>query len=171
MSVNGVTLDVAPNPTDEIPSTQYEFHCEKCGVGFEHSGRGRKPKYCPEHRGTRSSNTTSKVKGTNEQLAAQALEVLCGFNGIAAFGMRLMRLTETGQAITDRETAFREQAYLALLMDPKLCQTILKSSGTSGIMGLFMAYGMLGAAIAPVAMNEIKALRAEAEKVKLAEAA
>lgn len=170
MSVNGIALEETPKVADQAPATQYEYHCAECGAGFEHSGRGRKPKYCPEHRGTRS-NSSSKVKGTNEQLAAQAVEVLCGINGVVAFGARVMRLTDTGKAITDRETVFREQAYSALLIDPKLCRTILKGSSTSGIFALAMAYGMLGVSIAPVAIDEFKALRAEAERNKLAEAA
>lgn len=105
----------------------------------------------------RPRGSAPKVPKTgNDALAAQATEVLLQFNSLMCAGLFVTGLTETSSAVADREAAFKTQAYQALLTDAKLCKTILRLQGTGGIFSLLLAYGLLGAAVAPVAMKEFK---------------
>jgi hypothetical protein len=62
----------------------------------------------------------------------------------------------TASALAEREEAFREQAYAALVTDPALCRMILRAGTTSGKVSLIIAYAMLGAGVAPTAIMEYK---------------
>lgn len=147
------------------PTTAPEHSCEICGADVQYKGRGRIPKRCPEHRKTQSASVP-KSKGSNATLAATAADALCQWNGLLVVGCMVAGYHGTGSAIAERETAFREQAYAALVTDPALCRVILRAGTTSAKLSLLMAYGMLGIAVAPVAMTEFKEKKAikEAEQ-------
>lgn len=146
-------------PRDEPAVTGPEFSCETCGKELTYAGRGRKPKYCEEHR--KGGNSGGKGKrvtglGQNAQLAAQAAEALIQVNGLLSIGLMLAQMPVTAETLKTAEDGFREQAYNALLTDPALCKTILKGGTTSGKVSLLIAYGMLGAAVAPVGVMEFR---------------
>ena len=162
-----ITGDVPPD--DESPPTPFEYACETCGKELHYGGRGRKPKYCDEHK-RGGSTTPRKNLGKNDVLAAQATEALCQMNSISAIGLMMFGLPTTASAINNAHDSFREQAYNALLTDPDLCRKILKGGTGSGKIALVIAYGMLGAAVVPVAHMEIKEKRAERDRLR-AEAA
>lgn len=112
----------------------------------------------------RPRGSTPKIPKTgNDALAAQATEVLLQLNSVICAGLFITGLTETSSAIAAREEGFKAQAYQALLTDAKLCKTILRARGTGGLISLLLAYGLLGGAIAPVAMNEIKTKKGTGE--------
>jgi len=143
--------------TDAIPPVaDVEYPCDVCGKeAGPYSGRGRKPRKCPEHkRGTSSS--TPKTRGNNAVLAGQAVDALCQLNAFAGVGLMMTGYRATASALADREEAFREQAYAALVTDPALCRMILRAGTTSGKVSLIIAYAMLGAGIAPTAIVEYK---------------
>lgn len=149
----------APLPEDVSPGS--EFHCLTCGKPLEYAGRGRKPKYCAEHRrgGARKQTKASTVK--NERLASQATDALMQINGLAAFLAHLTGLPMTAEAINNAEPGLREQVHNALITDPDLCAAILKGGTQSARVSLILAYGMFGISVAPVAALEIKARKAE----------
>lgn len=152
-------------PMDTAPETTHELVCATCGKELEYSGRGRKPRFCDEHK--RSSSGTSKVarsSGKNETMAAQAATVLSQFNGLIAIGLMMTGLPLTAQALETAKDAFREQAYNALLTDPDLCKLILKGGTGSGKVALAIAYGMLGTSVVPVGIMEFQSRREAARK-------
>lgn len=159
-------------PQDESPIDSDALYCEVCGVEIPYAGRGRKPRKCEQHRRPSGSATRSsagrKTLGKNEALAAQATEALCQVNGLITLGVMATGLPATASAIQTADEGFREQAYAALLTDPALCQTILRAGTASGKVSLLIAYGMLAAAVTPVAMLEIKEKR-EAKREAMAE--
>lgn len=144
--------------TDEIPSLDtIEYPCEVCGrEAGPYSGRGRKPKYCSDHKRNKNVNSTTRVKGSNATLAAQATEALVQINNMVAVGAMVLSYPETAGAISDKEETFRQQTYTALLTDPGLCRTILRAGTTSGKLTLAIAYSMLIASITPIAVLEYK---------------
>jgi hypothetical protein len=75
-------------------------------------------------------------------------------NGLACVSLMLVQFHATASAIAEREDAFREQVYAALVTDPALCRTILRAGTTSGKISLLIAYAMLGASVYPVARAE-----------------
>lgn len=166
MTSSVLEFTTVPRPedtnSDEIPTLDIiEYPCEVCGrEAGPYSGRGRKPKYCSDHKRNKNTSSTPRVKGTNAGLAAQATEALVQINNMAAVGLMVMSYPETAGAISDRETTFREQTYNALLTDPGLCRTILRAGTTSGKAALAIAYGMFFTSLAPVAVMEFKERRA-----------
>lgn len=157
------TADIPP-PTDE------RLSCETCGKTLVYSGRGRKPKYCDEHK--RSSSPTTKRSGSNtpnEKLATQATEALVQINRLTGLGARLAGLETTQEMIMFCEDTFRTQAYEALLTDPNLCKQILAAGAVSAKFSLATAYAMLLGQVIPVAYMELKAKREAKEAVTTAE--
>lgn len=152
-------------PQDEKPASSYEYACETCGTELSYGGRGRKPKFCEDHKpnrakgdGTHRSRTST---GKNAQLAAQATAVLLQINGYVAMGLMLASMRETASALGGAQDGFESTTYEALLTDPDLCKTILKAGTTSGKVALAISYLMLGAAVVPVGIVEYKQIKAD----------
>ena len=144
-----------------------EYPCVTCGKeAGPYSGRGRKPKYCQEcklNKGGSRSTGAKTTTGKNKVLAASAADTLAQYNGILALGCMLTPYAETGIAITNANETFREQAYNALLTDPKLAAQISNGGTISGPALLVIAYLSMIGAVAPVAVMEYKANKANKE--------
>lgn len=170
-----MTFDTATVPDDFVPDTvpdhfDVEYPCEVCGAeAGPYAGRGRKPKRCDLHKKAPSKSSTVKVNGSSAVLAAQAAKSLSGLNSMLAVIAAGIGLFGTGSAIMEANSTFEEQAYNALLTDTELCKTILKTSGKSAGLGLIVAYGGFGVAVAPVAVMEIRERKAAALAKKEAE--
>lgn len=150
-------------PKDEAPPGAYEYACETCGKELFYGGKGRKPKFCDEHKTAAKSRTGG---GSNSGLARQAAAALSQWNSFIALGLMLPAvpvlgdnpayLPRTASAIAAADEGFTEAAYNALLTDPKLCKLILKTGSAGGKIALVMAYGMLVASVAPVGIEEYR---------------
>lgn len=112
------------------------------------------------------SSASSTPKTGNERKAAQAVEVLVSLNGMFATALFVARFFDTASAIGDAEDAFREQAYAALLVDPKMCDRIIKMSSGGSSFGLMGAYGMLAMGVLPTAREEFGEFRERLEEKK-----
>ena len=173
MSTDVLVFDDTRVPPDEAPphvTDNDTLRCEECGKALEYGGRGRKPKYCEDHRKSASKGTASngrKNVGDNAKLAAQATEALIQVNGLVAMCALWGGLDMTCESIRTAEDAFREQTYNALLTDPALCKTILKAGTTSGKVSLLIAYGMLAGAVGPVAYLELQMKKEAREQARL----
>lgn len=77
--------DDAPIPPDETPTTTTDPVCQECGVPLVYGGRGRKPKWCDEHKPKRTSGTTGRRTSGD---VTQALAILDGM--YRGFTMALM---------------------------------------------------------------------------------
>ena len=154
------------DPDDEMPETDIPaIVCSfpGCKEQLVYYGKGRKPRFCSDHKNgkvTASSLTAqSRVKGTNQQLAAQASEVLAKTNSLAMLAILAFGMPLTATTIAEHNEQFKESAYEALLLDPKLCQSILATGGKTAGLALFMAYGQLGMFVVPLAITEFKEKR------------
>jgi hypothetical protein len=110
----------------------------------------------PKLSSTRAANAPKPKATGNETKASQAVEVLVSWNNGLAGAAMLTGMFETAVAITDREESFRESAFAALVVNEKLCQTIINMGGKSGVLGLALVYVALGVGVAPVAREEFK---------------
>lgn len=158
MTVN--TVDI---PTDEgkdlAPESTHEHSCIVCGKELHYAGRGRKPRYCEEHK--KGGNRTGAPRKTgNETLAAQATETLMMGNTLIAIGLRAGKMPLTAEALEIAKDGFREQVYLSLMADPALCRTILKGGSAGARVSLILAYASLASIIVPTAMMELQVRRA-----------
>ena len=149
-------------PDSAPPLANVEYPCKGCGKeAGPYSGRGRKPVHCKECKPRRSTASgTPKVSGSAANLAAQATAVLVQLNGMIALGVAAVGMFGTGRAIADANSMFEQQAYAALSTDPEFCKMILKSGAKSAKLSLALAYGGLGMAVGPVAIQELKEKKA-----------
>ena len=167
-----MSIDFAPAEPleqDSIPPvSDVEYPCVVCGQeAGPYGGRGPKPKYCPEHKKVSAGKRSSKVTGAPASLAAQATGVLVQLNGIiAAVGMAA-GMFKTASALAAANEGFQEQAYAALVTDQELCKLILTGGVKSAKLSLGIAYFGLGAAVLPVAAEELKEKKAVRDLAKL----
>lgn len=157
-SVTVLEFDVSDVPDDIAPTPEYA--CSVCGVALEYSGRGRKPTKCADHKRGGGSGTPRAKAGNPPALAKQAAAALGQLNGLICIGLSVApmpyRLPMTASAIATANEAFEQQAAEALATDPKLARLILRGGAASGKVALLIAYGMMGAAVVPVAIMEYK---------------
>lgn len=136
--------------------------CVVCGVDIPYKGKGRKPTKCDDHKRTAEPTRPAAAKGTgkNDVLARQAAAALGQVNALIATGLMVapgpFRLPATASAIAQANDTFTEQAYNALLTDPKLCQMITRAGAAGGKFSLLIAYGMLAATVVPTAVMEYR---------------
>ena len=163
-------------PPDDAPPSTYEYACGTCGVELFYGGKGRHPKFCDEHKGTKT--TRGKGGGNNATLARQASATLSQLNSLIALSLMLpavpmlgdnpMYLPETAGALATASEPFDEMTYNALLTDPALCKMILRGGAAGGKIALLIAYGTLAAAVAPVGVNEFRERKSSANRAKIA---
>lgn len=155
------------SPADDVPDmdiTTPEFVCEVCGKALTYSGRGRKPRFCDEHK-KGSKGTVRRATGArNVAVASQAADVLMTTNSFVQFMASMGGLENTAEAIETANPQFRERAYEALLNDPELAKAITRGGAMTGKMALVMAYSMFAFSVVPVAYLEVKVKKAEREK-------
>ena len=119
-----------------------ELWCEAGSHYFTHSGRGRKPKNCPEHRPVASSTSrgtsskgTKALRELEEDLAATLSK---GGIGFATAGLQV-----TGLVMTDR-SARTAAAMVALAKDhPKILKALSTASKAAPAFELGETVGML----------------------------
>lgn len=181
---DGLTIVEGDVPTDETPTQSqdastsgasadgdnwfnpdFPYSSEEHPYGYFPDGQGGwdfdKPrKNKPRGYGGKGSGV-SKGHPASEKSARTAAKLLAQMNlfigmGISAFGLRM-----TAQEIVAANDQFEEMAYNALLSDPKLCAKILSAGMSSGRSQLMFAYLALAGALTPVAMEDIRVIRAE----------
>ena len=168
-----LSFSAAPVPDDDSVKPDVSPHdgpaCIVCGEPLDYSGRGRKPKYCAEHKkgGQRTGVRSSTAK--NEKLAAQATDALMQMNGLAALVFMLSGMPMTASAVTGAEEGLREQVHAALITDPELATKILSAGTHSAKISLVIAYGMFAAAVVPVGVMEFKQNKEKRELERAAE--
>lgn len=152
-------------PRDTIPAVvDVEHPCDTCGRETGWSGRGRRKRQCDDCKPKpKRSASTPRVAGNASNVAAQAAKTLVGINNVIGFTALALGLKKTATQIFDVQNDFETQAYQALLTDPKLAASLLSAGQFSAGAALGMAYLSMGVGIAPVAMAEIKAKKAERE--------
>jgi len=147
---------------DDLPvPTDVDAHiCTECGAEVFRTGtRGRWPSKCTQCKAKGAGRPATRASKSSPAQAKQAAAVLAQWNGYVAAGMMVLpkpwRMFDTASALAEANDAFAEAAASALATDAKLCRLILKGGGVSGRAGLIMAYGVLFASVAPVALHEL----------------
>lgn len=149
-AIDGVPFDPRyPGSTADAP---YGFKPNGEPYKRHHSGNG----------GSKGGKSVRNMPASDVQ-ARSAAGVLATANKL--LGMALLPiLPATAVAIVDGNEQFEEMAFQALLSDPALCKKILSAGTSSGKAQLFMAYGAFGMSVAPTALAEVKAKRAERDE-------
>ena len=169
LSFEDVAVEV---PADAAPETTDDGHyCQEPGCTnetFRNGDRGRWPKFCDEHKKTRSgASSSSTAKRAAPAQAKQAATVLSQFNDLLSVALYTVSmvpqipldLTHTASALANVNEQFAVQAEQALSTDPALCRAILRVGKAGGRTALVMAYVSLGIGLAPAVTADIAAMR------------
>lgn len=139
--------EVDPPETDEIPNNDF-LTCESCNTSFEHSGRGRKPKRCPDCR--KSGPTTSRAKSPAGDVKS-ALAVLDGMYSAVSLGLFMLSPNAAASWAAQIDQLQASNA-VTLAGDKVLCKSITKMGERTG---KAMFFGAHVVAFAPV-VNELR---------------
>lgn len=152
--------DEAPLTTETV-GDEYPDKCVVCSAGIPYGGKGPRPKYCEDHKKNKSKSSARTSTRGNARVAEDAAMLLGQLNGLIGMGLQFYGLQMTAASIATANDQFVRAATNALENDPKLAKKIVGFGATSGKASLAVAYGMLGAAIAPVAVAELKMKKAD----------
>lgn len=142
----------------DVPPGDGALTCQNCGILFDHTGRGRKPKQCPECRATKSTATATRSRRTTSKDVESAIAVLDGAYNTLALGLMMLSpraATVWAQGIDTLQAANR----VTLAGDPGLCKSILRAGEKSGKAAFAIAHVV---ALAPVVMavrDDLKTMR------------
>lgn len=140
------TVDTIPDETDSTPGG--ELTCENCGRQFDHTGRGRKPKNCPECRA--NSRTTMRTNTTRK--STKDVEAACAVleSAYSAVALGLLMLSpRAAETWAHQVDTLQAQNKLTLAGDPMLCKSILRAGEKTGKAAFLISHVL---AVAPVAM-------------------
>jgi hypothetical protein len=155
---SGIPADADMPPVSDDPVCEFPG----CGAPLFYSGRGRKPKFCDEHK--KQAPTARKTGGGTVDAAMASLEFTESLLSIALLMMSPAAAIQWSQSLPE----LRSKNRAILAGNPQLCKSIAK---TSSKVSPFMLLGSYGYALAPVAktvlndMNVKKRNREAAETV------
>lgn len=146
-------------PTDTPPAVSDDPVCQVCGAGLTYSGRGRKPKFCDEHK-TASTGRKATSGSSSVDAAMASLEF---FEDLFTIPLLLMS-PAAAQDWAKNLGPLRVKNRAILAGNPQLCKSIAK---TSSKVSPYMLLGSYGYALAPVAKTVLNDMRIKKERAKV----
>jgi len=137
--IPSVTVTVDDLPPETPLDIEPEFQCQTCGKPLVYGGRGRKPRFCDEHK--RGGNTSKigarNVAGSDVIRAVAALEMAYGLlrTGFMMIGA-VNAASDLGRAIPQLSASNLE--YLS--QDKELTRAINKMGKVSGRSGFILTH-------------------------------
>lgn len=134
-----MVADDAPNSFVDppyVPMDDAPYRCEVCGTSLTYSGRGRRPKFCEDHK--------KGAKGTGQRPAnMKALE-----NSLAdiyrGLGMGLNFIDPiSGMEVANSADALAHSWIILAESNPKVKKFLLKITTGGGVGAVILAHGMV----------------------------
>ena len=63
-------MEIILTPADDVPPSDSGLNCEVCSTPLTYGGRGRKPRFCQEHRPNKGSSAPKAQSRSTESLVA-----------------------------------------------------------------------------------------------------
>lgn len=136
-------VDRPPEPTPGPVSD--DLTCEVCGKALSYSGKGRKPKFCDEHKTTRATSgaTRGNPKPVDVDRACESLNAV--YTGLA---FALMPLSQNAaQVWANQLEALDNRNHTFLATNKKLVDRINSGAEKGGTVAFIVSHGV---ALAPV---------------------
>lgn len=134
--------DGITEPTPDTPSQSSDLTCETCGTPLVYAGRGRRPRFCDEHRRTSQPRTPgarspSRATGVEDALARMEMAY-----GLVATGLMMVNPVAAAEFAgrIDGTQVLNRQAFDA---DPRLVKRINATSQNAGTLMFIGANVML----------------------------
>jgi len=143
-------IDSNDTPPNDTGNRKGELECEICSVPLVYGGRGRKPRYCAEHKpspGNSNKGTTRKSGATVDSL----VESIHGMYSMVAMGMTMLPATANdGMIVASKASDLAESWRPLLERDAKVRKMWEKAFTVSGYGTLIAAHLMV---ILPIAQS------------------
>lgn len=160
-------VDLTSISATTIPDTYdapADIACEVCGkdIAYLYKGKGRKPKYCEEHKPTRAASNvggTRSARGTGA--VKQAVTNLENMYNLLGMGLYMAGAKDAASLLAQSVPNLSEQNRQFLEADPALVK-MLNRAGTAGGRTMFFVVNAL--TIGPVvklAYDEIQSRKEE----------
>lgn len=128
--------------TDTTPGDDKRPHCVECGVLIEHSGRGRKPKYCQEHKPTSHKGGEGRTRRTGStKVDKEAAELATAYLSTLRKAAAYVSMVEPYDAFVIM-AASESNAQLfqgVLANNDKLRQYLSATQGNGGLVAYLMS--------------------------------
>jgi hypothetical protein len=146
--------DEAPDADPPQSSGTMDLSCEVCGVPLIYGGRGRKPRFCEDHKPARSA---SIPRGSSD--VAQALAVMDGMYTMLSM---LLTVASPNALVMFRQQVpmLQERNAVFFAADKNLCKSVCKV-GSKGGKTAFVSSNVL--AVAPVLAVAVGDMRARSQ--------
>lgn len=147
--------------TSEFETVEFkssdDLACEVCGTPLVYAGRGRKPRFCDEHKpGTSRPRASGPARGSGGSQVEQAVQVMAGlYEGL---NLAFFLADPTGRASMEwvgNVEKLHDQNRQFLAQNPKLAKQIVKMGTSTGTAGFVFAQGM---AVLPPAVIAYKSV-------------
>lgn len=133
--------------TEPVATSSSEMTCQVCGIDIAHlyAGRGRKPKFCVEHKPTVGSRTAASGSTRSvDTLIGQMAEMYAAVGA----GLTFIPPTATdGMIISGHATSMAESWRPLILRDPKVRKFWEKMTTGGGWGTVIMAHSVVALAI------------------------
>lgn len=154
-----------PDDVSDVAGESTDLACEVCGRPLTYSGKGRKPKFCDEHkRGTSSASTGNATVRRSNKDVESALATMDNIYDLLFFGFGMVSETAASMWLP-RRAQLQQQNRQLFISDPGLCRRV-NALGAKGGTGAFIgAHAMALFPIAVVLNAEVQARGAARRKL------
>lgn len=135
-------VDDVPEQGNPVPSGLPT--CVVCGADIDWAGRGRKPKYCPEHKPSRGASAASG-KGSSA-VVERAVNELSVFYGVIGQGIKF-RNPPVGETVFQSRDKLAESWRMMLETNARFRKLFMKLESSAAIIPVLAAHGELIMAI------------------------
>lgn len=148
--------DIPPGASDDIPSP--DLTCETCGKALTYSGRGRKPRFCDEHK-TKSSGSGTRSTVSDRELNSACENLNATYNALL---MPMMLVSpQAAQVWESQIDGLNARNRVILANNRNLVKRINAAGEKGGNIAFILSHGI---ALAPVVIAfrlDMAARRAE----------
>jgi hypothetical protein len=123
-----------PGPSDILA-------CETCGEPLTYGGRGRKPRFCPEHRRNKSATGTGARSGSTVALVERAVSELSSAYRLASLGISKFVDPTSGSVVAEKADALAESWRPLLETNKKLRDAFAKTESAAAYLPLIAVHG------------------------------
>lgn len=150
MMTEQLAFDETFIPQDTLPGIESDdLTCQVCGKALSYSGRGRKPKFCEDHRKTSGTSGSNRSGGGRSDKDVDA--ACAALAGLYELGLGPLALIDmnAARAWSQQIDGLNSRNRTILAGDPALARRIVASASKGGGFALALSHVV---AVAPVAL-------------------
>ena len=154
VDLSNIETYVASIP-DDAPVSD-DLTCQICDAPLFYGGKGRKPKFCDEHKQSRSTGAARKTSGSTVDAAMASLAF---FEDLLSIPLLMLSPNAAKEWVAGLP-ALRDKNRAILSGNPALCKSIAKTSSKVSPYMLLGSYGYALSPVVKVVAQDVRARRA-----------